>query len=221
MIWAIFGTGVHSAIEAHTGDGMAEERIFDEYSSGSFDYFEPDTGFLYDRKTYGSYKTAKTLGLKKERVPVMNEETGKQEKYKNGKPVFYDRWDIGHKSRLDLAMQLNDYRTKLESKGYSVSKLFCEILTRDGGTHIAKSRGVDKNAMLIKVNKISDRWIKRYMAKKANDLQYALKTNILPPPCSYRETWGGLKCERFCAVWFLCDKGRVARGTQVENPFAE
>jgi hypothetical protein len=220
MIWAIFGTGVHSAIEAYTGDGLAEERIFDDYSSGSFDYFEPDTGYLYDRKTYGSYKTAKTLGIKKIRIPVLDE-NGVQKKYRNGKLMYFDKWDIGHKSRLDLGIQLNDYRMKLESQGYEVTKLFCEILTRDGGTHIAKSRGIDFNAQMVRVNMISDRWIKRYMSTKANRLLEALKTDKLPPPCSYRETWGGMKCERFCAVWYLCDKGRIARGTEVENPFKE
>lgn len=225
MMWAIFGTGVHSAVEAHTGeDGLAEERIFDDYSSGSFDYFEPEPGYLYDRKTYGSYKTAKVLGLYKERIPILDK-NGVQEKYKNGKPKFNDRWKVGHKSRLDLAIQLNDYRRKLESKGHTVNKMFCEILTRDAGTYIAEQRGIFTNAQLVLINRISDTWIDLYMKTKSERLTQALdifqKTGELPPPCTYRETWGGLKCKRYCGVWEYCEVGRKAHGEDGSEFFGD
>lgn len=209
MIWAIFGTGLHAALEKYAGeDDISEERIFDEYSSGSPDRYEKSTGFLYDYKSYGSYKTAKVLGLHKDRIPVFGPD-GKQEKHGNGKPKFYDKWSIGHKSRFDLALQLNDYRIKLEQvRGLPVNKMFAEVLTRDAGTHIAKSRGIEKNAQLVRIHNISDYWVKLYMRAKAEALQHALRTNELPRPCTYRETWGGMKCERFCSVWQYCDEGR-------------
>lgn len=209
MIWAIFGTGVHAALEQFsTEDDISEERIFGPYSSGSPDRYEKDTGFLYDYKTYGSYKTAKVLGLKKERIPIYDKD-GVQLKYKNGKLKYFDKWNIGHKSRLDLSTQLNDYRIKIEQElGFPVKKMFAEILTRDGGTFTAKGRGIDENAQLVKINKISDIWINRYMKAKADALHWALESRETPPPCKYRETWGSLKCAKFCQVWEHCDVGQ-------------
>jgi hypothetical protein len=209
MIWAIHGTKVHALLEGFSEeDDICEERIFDEYSSGSPDRYERKTGYEYDYKSYGSFKTAKVLGLKKERVPVIGSD-GKQEKWGNGKLKYFDRWYIGHKSRFDLALQMNDYRLKIERiKGLPVNGMFAEILTRDAGTYMAKSRGIEKNAQLVKINKISDFWVETYMRAKANNLKKALETDTLPPPCNYRETWGGIKCERFCQVWQFCDIGR-------------
>lgn len=213
MIWAIHGTKVHSRLENCAGDDTkSEERLYDEYSSGSFDYFEPEPGFLYDYKTYGSYKTAKTLGLYKEKIPIMGAD-GKQEKYKNGKLKYYDKWRVGHKSRLDVATQLNDYRMKLEKKGFKVNKMFVEALTRDAGTYMAQARGINENAQLILINKISDSWVEAYMKAKSQALLKALKTKTLPSPCKKRETWGGIKCERFCNVWEFCDVGKKVHQT--------
>lgn len=213
MIWAIFGTGVHKVLEEHTPQErfICEERFHDDYSSGIPDLYDKESGFLYDYKTYGSYKTAKVMGLKKIRIPILDEQ-GKQRKYGNGRPMFDNQFIIGRKSRADLAYQLNDYRCKLEAHGNLVHKMVTQILTRDGGTYIAKDRGINKNACTVIVNKISDRWIKLYMKTKAERLKHALETGEMPPPCNHRETWGGLKCERFCQVWEYCDIGKKARG---------
>ena len=211
MMFALFGTGVHYSLEQHAKEeDISEERIFDGISSGSPDRYEMETGFLYDYKTYGSYKTAKILGLVKNKIPIIGAD-GIQEKYKNGKLKYFDKWEVGHKSRLDVAVQLNDYRMKLESKGHKVNKMFVEALTRDGGTYIAKSRGVENNACLVLINKISDRWVKTYMKKKADDLHKYLDLGQLPPPCKSKETWGGLKCQKYCDVWDSCEVGRKIR----------
>jgi hypothetical protein len=207
MIWAIFGTAVHSVTDEYCPDDhMGEIRIFDEISSGAFDYYDPTTRNLFDRKTYGSYKVAKLMGLQKIKNPVYGSD-GKQLKYKNGKPIFEEHFEIGAKDRLDVSIQMNDYRMKLEMSGFPVDKLFVECLVRDGGTYIAQNRGIDFNARLVQIHKISDRWVRRYMTKKAGDLAYYLEKKILPPPCKLRETWGGLKCKKYCAVWHMCDVG--------------
>jgi hypothetical protein len=83
--------------------------------------------------------------------------------------------------------------------------MVCEIIVRDGNTFMATNRGISDNAYLVPVNKISDKWISRYMNKKSNDLINAMKNKKLPPPCKPRECWGGNKCEKFCAVNKYCD----------------
>lgn len=217
MIWAIFGTAVHSVTDSYCPDDhMGEIRIFDDVSSGSFDYYDPEEKILFDRKTYGSYKVAKLLGLQKVRYPIFGAD-GKQLKHKNGKPVFEDVFEVHAKDRLDVAIQMNDYRMKLEGSGFPVEKMFVEVLVRDGGTYIAKNRGIDFNARLVQLHKISDRWIKRYMQKKANDLAYYLDKQILPPPCKLRETWGGIKCQRYCPTWKHCDVGIAHHQTENED----
>ena len=156
---------------------------------------------------YGSWKVVKTIGLYTKNVP-----TG--EVYKTGankgKPKYKKKvFTGGPRHRLDLAIQLNDYRMKIERElKKPVSNLVCEIIVRDGNTYIAESRGVTEPGYLVPINKISDRWVERYMKKKAGDLIKALKTNTMPPPCRHSETWGGAKCERYCNVAQFCEKGK-------------
>ena len=89
-----------------------------------------------------------------------------------------------------------------------VNNLVCEVIVRDGNTYIANQRGITSPGYLVPINKISDKWIERYMKKKAKDLTDALATNTLPPPCRNSECWGGMKCERYCNVAKFCDKGK-------------
>jgi len=46
--------------------------------------------------------------------------------------------------------------------------------------------------------------LKRYMEAKANRLQQAIETGVVPKKCSQRETWHGKKCEGYCAVSAQC-----------------
>ena len=206
-VFALHGTAVHEALEENTeGNAMTEKRLDDGVSTGAFDYFdeeatdEENTGYLYDDKTYGSYKAAKVLGAVKHK-----EQIGL---YKNGKPKYrtYFTYDGVHGSgRLDLAIQLNDYRMKLKKcLGKTAKKMICEMIVRDGNTYMAESRGVMQPAYLVEVNKISDHWVSKYMKAKADNLVHAMETGLLPKQCSYRERWGGMKCERFCNVKDKC-----------------
>ena len=107
---------------------------------------------------------------------------------------------------MDLAIQLNDYRMKIEKCLHKhVEKMMCEIIVRDGNTFMANNRGVTKPGYLVEVNKISDRWVSRYMSHKAKALEKALQERKLPPPCNYRERWGDRKCKGFCNVAPWCD----------------
>lgn len=201
-MFMLHGTHVHTALEKHSPEGSeAEIRLFDEHSSGQFDFYDNKT--LFDNKVYGSYSVAKTLGIYKHKTP--------DGEYKNGKPKFKTVFVNGKKDRFNLALQLNDYRVKMEQHGYPVDRMMCEIIVRDGGTFIAKSRGILLNAYLVKINRISDQWVIRYMRKKSQALKYALANQQLPPPCKPRERWYSEgysgKCAGYCDVRNICDVG--------------
>jgi len=93
---------------------------------------------------------------------------------------------------------------KIEALGFPVHMMAIEALCRDGGTYIAKNRGITFNGALIPVNHISDHWIKKYMKTKAEALHKALQTGEIPPQCKPRETWNGRKCEKYCSVKKAC-----------------
>ena len=220
-VFAMYGTSVHAKLETvEVPDALKEERLYDEYSSGAFDYYDKATNSLWDFKTYGSFKASKILGINKSRIPIG--------KFKNGNTKFKTFFtEDGHKDRFELSVQLNDYRTKLERIGYKVANMFCEILCRDGNTMVAKNRGIFKNTYIVRLNKISDRWIEKWKRVKSQALQKALETGLLPPPCKPRERWtyfderkGRLvnnKCAKYCNVWKYCDIGRLEHEEDLED----
>lgn len=201
MMFALHGTNTHARLE----DGMSEEdlgeqRLDDGVSTGAFDYYsDEDGGTLFDYKTYSSYVCGKYMGIGSRKELIGH--------YKNGKPRFQSVRTYGNaKHDLDLAIQLNDYRMKIQKVlKKPVANMVCEMIVRDGGTYMAKNRGVDDTAYLIKVGKISDIWVERYMKRKANDLISALETGRMPPPCRPHECWHGRKCRDFCPVNMYCD----------------
>lgn len=201
MMFALLGTDTHAKLEQNVPEGfLAEQRLDDGISTGAFDLWSPENdGTLFDYKTYGSFVVASTLGLGSKKEFVGH--------YKNGKPRYKTVLTYNNvKHMFDLSVQMNDYRMKIKKcLGKDTSNMVCEAIVRDGNTYMATNRGITENAYLIPVGKISDQWIERYMKKKAGDLQKALETNTMPPPCKPRECWGGNKCSKFCAVNKFCD----------------
>ena len=205
LLFAMLGTGVHTAQEDHTPEqDLAEERLSLGYVNGAYDYYEKSTQTLYDTKTWGSWKVAKAMGYyqKWEYCGVYVKGA------KKGEPKYESKFvPGGHKDRFDLAAQMNCYRLMLERKGYPVKNMLCEVICKDGGSKVARSRGIDRIGYLIPVNRISDNWIETYFKKKSERLLEALYTETLPPVCSKRENWETRKCVGFCPVWNFCDKG--------------
>ena len=212
-IFAIFGTGCHAFLEQflENDDMVAEKRLTDPTGTytGQFDCYDGKRGILYDVKTYGSYKTARAMGLVKHKE-VMRDKDGVPMKYKNGKLKYKVWFERGVRHLHDVAIQLNAYRMMIENLGYPVNEMVVEIFTRDAGTYSARDRGVDTNMQLVKVNHISDHWVQKYMLTKAKRLVEAMEKDKLPPPCRNVETWNGRKCLSYCDVWWYCDKGRKA-----------
>ena len=57
---------------------------------------------------------------------------------------------------------------------------------------------------LIEVPFIHDDHLKEKFISKRDLLLEALKSREIPDKCSDSETWGGIKCERFCPVREFC-----------------
>lgn len=213
-IFGIFGTGCHAYLEQFLENEkmLVEKRLTDPTGTytGQFDCYDGKRQILYDVKTYGSFKTAQSLGLIKHKE-ILLDENGQPRRHKNGKKIYRTYFTQGHRHVHDVAIQLNAYRLMLESAGFPVRKMIVEIFTRDAGVFSARDRGIFNNMQLLSIGKISNRWIQRYLLTKAKRLKDALKTKTLPPPCRSVECWNGRKCKEFCAVWRYCDEGRRLR----------
>ena len=207
ILYALQGQAIHSINEVNTqGSILSEERLKDDITSGQFDLFgkilDANDGVLGDLKITSSFKLMKALGIYKVKV-----DTGEIYKsgLKKGQPKFKTelRYD-GVRDLLDWAIQLNYYRMLLENAGFKVSKMYIQAICRDASLRIAQERGIDKTVYIIPINKISDHWLNRYFQHKAKILQDAIKSNTLPPVCSFRERWDNRKCLSYCVARENC-----------------
>jgi len=170
---------------------------------------------LVDRKTWGSFKVAKALGI----VQVGKQPDPSGEVYKtSGKwgkagsprmiPLFGE--DPDKADNWEAELQLNRYRVMLyEKAGLTVAIMYLRVLVRDGGLYIAYDRGVFRNTYRIPVNKLPDIEVNNYFWFKKKDLIEALEIGQCTIPCSVQESWEGVRCERYCEVWEHCPKGQV------------
>ena len=214
QLYAVHGTAVHTIQEGHNeGNIIAEERLADDITSGKFDLYgqivDLSDNTLGDYKVTSSYKLMKALGYYKVDVP-----TGEVYKtgLKKGQPKTHKEWrtdGVGHV--LEWAIQLNYYRILLEQAGFKVKDMVIQALCRDYSLRMASERNITRPLYLIKINRISDHWIKLYMSVKAKRLQKAVKENHLPARCSARERWHDRKCQSYCDVAEFCPYGRLMK----------
>lgn len=213
-LYALHGSAVHTINENHTeGNILSEIRLTDDTTTGKFDMYgkilDEDDGVLGDLKITSSYKLMKALGMYK--VDVFTGEvykTGlKKGQPKTRKEFRYD----GVKHVMDWAIQLNYYRILLEKQGFQVNKMVIQAMCRDNSLRIAGERGIDKPIYLIPINKISDRWLIRYMDYKAKQLKKALQEKRLPLRCSAKERWNNRKCLDYCVVAGNCPYGSALK----------
>ena len=207
QLYAIHGSAVHTINEGFTdGNMLSEERIADDVTSGKFDLYGQIIDFsdktLGDFKVTSSFKLMKALGYYKVDVP-----TGEVYKtgIKKGQPKTKKEWRTdGVHHVLDWAIQLNYYRILLEQKGFKVKDMKIQAFVRDYNLRMAAERNITSPVYIIKINKISDHWVKLYMATKAKRLKEALESKTLPPVCSAKERWADRKCLDYCAVAEYC-----------------
>ena len=214
QLYAVHGTAVHTIQEGHNeGNIIAEERLADDITSGKFDLYgqivDLSDNTLGDYKVTSSYKLMKALGYYKVDVPTVEVyKTG----LKKGQPKTRKEWRTdGVKHVLEWAIQLNYYRILLEQAGFKVKDMVIQALCRDFSLRMAAERNITRPLYLIRINKISDRWIKLYMKAKAKRLEKALQENHLPEKCSVRERWHERKCQSYCNVADFCPYGRLVK----------
>jgi len=179
----IIGTRAHSKLELLAPVGsVAELQIPNDEISGIADLLETyknGLNVLTDYKTWGSYKVALALGLKKQKRPAKDE---------NGVPILYQRSGPGYTKgdpkmedfyvkdpdavdMYEIELQLNRYRLGIEAYyGITIDRLRAFIMVRDGGTVTATSRGIDKNTYFIEVKMLENDYVMNYFNRKRKAL---------------------------------------------------
>jgi len=209
--FALLGSIHHKTLEEQAKElGLPAEISLTDNDKNIFDLLEVEFDeenlpiyTLTDYKTWGSFKVAKTLGIKVVREvdePYTNKQ-GKQSIRK--KKIFEEVSEEGDNG--EVTYQLNRYRYILEDKyGINVKNLFIQITVRDGGLQVATSRGVDKLIYKRSIADVPRHVIDNYFGEKHRNLLKALEDNEWDMPCTPEERWGGTRCERFCEVAPLC-----------------
>ncbi len=201
-IFALMGTGLHKVLEKQA---IEPEVTLSLYGiSGTAD--ELEDGVLIDYKNVGSYKVALATGM----TVIKTEDIPTGEFYKNGnektrkiktyapipKNVDCHDWEL----------QLNMYRLMKEDSGKQVDSMEIFACVRDGGTYLAKGRGIETNFFVIPIKKLGDEEVFIYFANKKDHLIECLKENKIPAICNAEENWNGNKCEKYCCVGEFCNK---------------
>ena len=188
--FALLGTRHHRRLElvAKKIEGLISEKKLEktevQQHTGILDLLEPDElkdGFykMTDYKTWGSYALAKHLGLK----------------------------DNGDYERMQLALQLNDYRLKAEKFGFPISRMLVQCTVRDGGTKTAYINKIPQKIILLPIEILDDEMVIDYFYQKSTALIKALKDKVLPELCPYNERWNGRRCKGFCDLAEFCPEG--------------
>jgi hypothetical protein len=212
----IHGTKGHSVLEGSEDElSLLEERFDGEGTNetGISDVIEIEGGeiALADYKTSGSFKVAKALGFKvieKETDEVFKSGKRKGEK-KTAKELVRDK---KYEDRWEWELQLNKYRIEFEKRfGKKINNLKIQCCVRDGGTFIARSRGIFRNVYYFNLRILPDEEVLSYFKMKREALAWALKENVPPQTCDRKENWDGIKCQRFCAVAEFCSYGKYLK----------
>ena len=219
-LFAMHGNAIHTMGEK-TAEGtvLTEVRLSNDIYTGKIDAYGNVLGngkkVLLDYKVTSSYKAMIALGLYKEDVP-----TGEVYKtgVKRGQPKTRKVWrNDGVRKLFDWALQVNAYRMLLEQHNFPVDEMYIQIYVRDYSLRIASERNIDRPVYLLKINRISDRWLQRYFEAKKERLDVSLKQGKLPAFCSPRESWHGKKCTDYCDVYDECKKQYEATLSSVDD----
>ena len=214
LVFSTFGTAVHKTHElaALKAQGiMTEARLENDIATGQIDayghIFNDTENVICDYKVTTSYKAMKALGYGYHTEHVDTGETYKTGA-KKGQPKFktIKVWhENGRRDVWEWTLQQNFYRMLLEEAGFQVDGMYIQMLIRDYSTRSAEDRRIYKPLYTIKLNKISNHWLKLWFKTKRDRIEKALVTGTVPNPCSKRETWGGIKCQNFCNAAPFCN----------------
>ena len=205
MIFASLGQAHHAELDEIASEmGLPSEDMLKFFNPGILqgraDYLEEDIDqpdptqisyILVDYKTWGSFKVAKALGIKRNKVAG---------KWMTLSVPADDK---------DTELQLNAYRIALESKGIKITKMRIQATVRDGSTQISRQRGIEHPAYMIPVRRWEDSFIESYFNIKGQMLVGALNGQIPPTMCTDEERWGDTKCKFYCEVAEFCEHGKT------------
>jgi hypothetical protein len=212
----ILGTRSHKALEGSEDECSLLEEKFDGDDvdeTGIADAIETEVNkiILIDTKTSGSYKVAKALGFKV--VEKESDEVYKTGKRKGEKKTIKELVrSIDYEDRWEWEFQTNKYRIEYEKKyKQKIDELKIQCIVRDGGTYIARSRGVFRNIYYFKLRILPDEEVLEFFKRKREALLQALKQGYWNQPCDRKENWEGLKCQRYCSVAEFCNYGKYLK----------
>ena len=220
--WAASGVATHQKLSIHkfTDNILAEEPISDELMKGIPDALMEDEDrdgmyLLGDYKNWGSFKVAKAKGIIKKTIEILDPKTGKPLRFKTGKRAgqIKTRQEIAiDPSKIDLRgeeYQLNRYRIFFEKAGFPISRMAIQVLTRDGKTMIAFSRGIMQTIYIIPIRRLPDKEVLDFYAELDREVKEAFKVKWARK-CNGFEAWDDGKgkyrrCEpQWCEVFFAC-----------------
>jgi len=211
--FATLGTGTHDHLARmkYTDNVLAEEKLSDDEMTGIADALTEDEDkkgwhILYDYKTWGSYKVAKAMGVVAVDVPTgeVYKKDGKHGKKGDKKTKKEYHLDPTQADPGEVVIQLNRYRIFYERYGFKISQMWVMAIIRDGGTYMAKSRGLDQNIQMIPIPFIKNDDILEFYRDMQAKVDIALKENWAPK-CSPEESWDGRRCDGYCEVSSYCE----------------
>lgn len=199
-IASMIGTNSHSLMEGNVPNGfLSEVRLEDDITSGQFDAYDMKNKTLIDFKFFGAYRIAMALGKRARWVNKGVYVRGA----KKGQPKWEQVYqDGGIRDVLEISKQLSYYKYLMKQHGLQVKEIQVQMLIRGGLDKVAKSYGLDRMSYVIRLNGISERWIRLYMKAKYDRLMKALETDELPPLC--KDRWNDLRCKDYCSVNEFC-----------------
>ena len=217
--FAVLGTTFHGrmAEEGVVYNVLSEETMSDEAAKGTPDLLEKDehakSGYiLTDYKSSGSFKVCKWLGIyvQKTDVPILDD-NGVEVRLKSGKNKGQVKTKVHREiiedpvkiDKLDLELQVNRYRIFFEKNGFPINKMRAFCVPRDGGTHIAKSRGLLSNTRYVPVSRYEDSFVLDYYAKLTVEIDDFFRTHYARL-CDTWENWEGRRCAFYCEVKNEC-----------------
>lgn len=199
-IASMIGTNSHSLMEGNVPNGfLSEVRLEDDITSGQFDAYDMKNKTLIDFKFFGAYRIAMALGKRPRWVNKGVYVRGVNKGKTKWEQVFSDG---GVRDVLEISKQLSYYKYLMKQHGLEVKDIKVQMLVRGGLDKTAKSYGLDRMSYVVRLNGISEHWIRLYMKTKYDRLMQALETNTLPPVCKTR--WNDLKCKEYCGVNEFC-----------------
>jgi len=104
----------------------------------------------------------------------------------------------------EVELQINRYRLLFEKHGFPISRMQIQAIPRDGGTYIAKNRGIDKNLYIIPVRRLQNKFVLEFYQNLSDQVNEAFKTGYARQ-CNIWEAWDNRnRCENFCEVKNVC-----------------